>query len=55
MTRQETLKAIAEITETMKGSMPMLERQCLHAERKELRKSLAGWLEGDPAPELQEF
>lgn len=49
MTRQETLRAISDISQLMKGSLPDIERRMLHAERRELRRSLIGWLDGDTA------
>lgn len=47
MTRQETLRAISDISQLMKGSLPDIERRMLHAERRDLRVSLIGWMDGD--------
>jgi hypothetical protein len=44
-------QAIDKITETMKGSLPDIERSLLHAERKDLRQEL--WIRENFLPNQQ--
>lgn len=60
MNRQETKRAISDLSLSIdagmaKGLLNPAQIRILIQTKKELKKDLAGWLEGDPVSEVQEF